>query len=143
MIDDPNKQIISMTELQKLSLKKLRKKKLPLYVMDRKSKKKIFMITVPGKADTPAGAAVPDYRGMGLLWDRADLTNEGYHRRLKDGNHPENPWAVTRLLERARSDWVKSLITLDELKKFFPRVRLRPPYQEAWSRAIHYWTQTP
>ncbi len=36
--------IISMTELQKLSLKKLRKMKLPLYVLDRKSKGGGFVI---------------------------------------------------------------------------------------------------
>lgn len=36
--------IISMTDLQKLSLKKLRTMKLPLFVLDRKSKKGGFVI---------------------------------------------------------------------------------------------------
>lgn len=148
-----------MTELQKLSLKKLRKRRLPLFVIDRKSKRGGFVIVdVEGYQKTantgqslnpptpflPKGkkGGFPDYRNMGLLWDRPDLTNKEFHRRLKNEDHPENPWAVGRLLERARSERVREILSLEELKIFFPRVRLRPPFQEAWNRAIHYWTET-
>lgn len=131
--------VISMTELQKLSLKKLQRMKLPLYVIDRKTGRKAFMISGP---ETEKTATIPNYRNMGLLWDRPDLDNQGFHERLKDEKHPENIWAVTRLLERARSEWVKQILTLDELKKYIPRVRLRRPFQEAWNLALLHWTQT-
>ncbi len=146
--------IISMTELQKLSLKKLRKRRLPLFVIDRKSKKGGFVIvdaeqyrkppvrSQPTSGTIPKKMGIPDYRNMGLLWDRPDLSNEDFDNRLKDEHHYENVWAVTRLLERARSEWVKKILSLEELQRVFPKVRLRPPFQEAWSRAIHYWTET-
>src|SRR3989338_8891098 len=143
--------VISMTELQKLSLKKLRKRKLPLFVIDRKSKKGGFVIvdagqyrqtpvrSQPPSRNVPIKMEIPDYRNMGLLWDRPDLSNRDFHKRLKDERHNENICAVTRLLDRARSDWVKKILSLEELQRVFPKVRLRPPFQEAWSHAIHYW----
>lgn len=63
--------IISMTELQKLSLKKLRSKELPLYVLDRKSKKGGFVIVDLESFDKapkkiPAEKIVPD---PNLFWN--------------------------------------------------------------------------
>lgn len=133
-----------MTELQKLSLKKLQKSRLPLFVLDRKSKRGGFVILnlksyeELKKSQTPA-----DYRAMGLLWDRLDLSNEDFHARLKDPGHVEHLWAGRRLLEYARSSVVKEILSLEEIREILSRVRLRPIFQEAWSRAVHYWTQNP
>lgn len=86
-----DKNIISMTELQKLSLKKLRKMKLPLYVLDRKSKGGGFMISpVTSGEETKTENASPlkatplDYRRLGLLWDHPSMTNEEFHEALKN-----------------------------------------------------------
>lgn len=153
-------QIISMTDLQKLSLKRLRKTKLPLLVVDQKSKRKGFVIldypsyeamTVPvepspASVQTPSAkrtSKVSDYRNMGLLWDRPDLTNDEFHRRLKEPSHPEYGWAFRRLLEYARSSTVTRLMTLQEIKSGLETVRLRPFFQETWNHAVQYWSQRP
>lgn len=66
-----DKNIISMTELQKLSLKKLRKMKLPLYVLDRKSKGGGFVIMdldvlQDSKAEENPQKIIPD---PNLFWN--------------------------------------------------------------------------
>lgn len=145
--------VISMTELQKLSLKKLRKTRLPLVVVDQKSKRKGFVILDypsyeilknPVKQIMSVHAApkkMEDYRKSGLLWDRPDVSSASFHSFLKDPSHQEYPWAFQRLLEYARSSVVTKILSLEELKYGLSRVTLRPIFQEAWSRAVHYWSQ--
>ncbi len=142
------KSIISMTELQKLSLKKLRKTKLPLFVLDQKSKCGGFVIQEMGKLQNQLPfkqkkEAIPDYRTLGLLWDRPDLSNEKFNQLIKKFDIQENSWAARRLLERAPSALVTKLFSLDELTQILNYVKLRPIFQEAWENAVHYWTQNP
>lgn len=140
------KNIISMTDLQKLSLKKLRKMKLPLFVLDQKSKSGGFVIqemdshsvTSPQKKEI-----VPDYKSLGLLWDRPDLSNKKFNRLIKKFDTQENSWAARRLLERAPSALVTKLFSLNELNQILNHIKLRPVFQEAWENAVHYWTQNP
>jgi len=141
-----------MSELQKLSLKKLRKMHLPLFVLDRKSKKGGFVIQELGtlvdggqnpkfeksKKTTP----ILDYRALGLLWDRPQMTNEAFHRSLKSPQASDHLWAARRFLERVPSTLVKETLSLGELKEIFSKLSLRPFLQEAWSHALHYWSET-
>lgn len=138
-----------MTELQKLSLKKLRKKDLPLYVLDRKSKKGGFVIvdleSFEKKTTPPSrkNSSPLDYKKMGLLWDHLSMTNEEFHRALKDPSSEDYSWVARRFLERVSSMKVKEVLSLDELKAILSKVKLRPVFQEAWSHAIHYWSENP
>lgn len=147
--------VISMTELQKLSLKKLRKMKLPLYVLDRKSKKGGGFVIQDLKAyesQTDQGEvrkkpfikdSTPlDYRALGLLWDHASMTNEEFHRALKDPSSENYAWVARRFLERVPSLKVRQVLSFEELKEILSKVKLRPIFQEAWNRALHYWSQT-
>lgn len=152
-------QIISMTELQKLSLKKLRELTLPLFVLDQKSKKKGFVIldvksfekTIRRHKRNRESTGVPmkrieetpGYRSMGLLWDRLDLSNEQFQVLLKDPNRGEHLWAVKRLLEYAPSTLVTRVLSLSELQEVLKRIRLRPIFQEAWRHAVYYWSKNP
>ena len=151
--------VISMTELQKLSLKKLRKTKLPLIVVDQKSKRKGFVIldypsyealAMPVSKPTeiiskpPAEgqeAAAPDYRKMGLLWDRPDLTDQEFQQRLKDPSHWEHVWAASRFLERIPSQKALQLHTPDEIESFLKVARIRSFFRKPWENAFQYWHQ--
>lgn len=141
-----------MTELQKLSLKKLRKMRLPLYVRDQKSGRGGFMVvdiqTFEKSLDPEKNIqrvkevkVIPDYRQMGLLWDQAGMTNQKFHRALKVFNNPENHWAARRFLERAPSTLVKEIFSLSELKEIIATIPLKPVFQKAWEHAIHYWSK--
>jgi len=144
-----DKNIISMTQLQKLSLKKLRKMKLPLYVLDRKSKGGGFMISpVASSEETKTGNASPhkaaplNYRRLGLLWDHPSMTNEEFHEALKNSSSTDHDWVARRFLERVPSTIVTSILSLGELKAMVAHVKIRPIFQEAWNHAVQYWTQT-
>ena len=148
-----------MTQLQKLSARKLAKYGTPLYVMDLKSKRKIFIIVdenafeqimqkqqkqVRERHERPNAAEdVPDYRSMGLLWDHPNMTNQEFQARLKNPDHPDNPWAVKRLMEYAPSRFVTKIFSLAELARNIQLVSLRPVFKEAWSHAIQYWSKNP
>lgn len=145
---------ISMTELQKLSLKKLRKMKLPLYVLDRKSKGGGFMISSLDTDEEPiistskrSNASVMksnalDYRRLGLLWDHPSLSNEEFHEALKNPSSGDHDWVARRFLERVPSTIVKEVLSLGELKTMLSHVKIRPAFQEAWNHAIQYWSKT-
>jgi len=151
------KNILSVTQLQKLSLKKLRKYRMPLFVMDFKSKRRIFVIldaqTFEGMESAASGIfgnnsppkdktiSCIDYRAMGLLWDRPGTTNAEFHKMIKDPRCKEHAWAIKRLLEYAPSTIVTHLISLEELQSSLKNIPLRPYYREAWNHAIHYWTK--
>jgi hypothetical protein len=125
--------VISMTELQKLSLKKLRKMKLPLYVLDRKSKGGGFVIVglggVPtGKTSEKSSKIVPD---PNLFWN------------LKEGVtfDPDNPsdldMYMQQVLARGNSQDVRTLIkTIDRARfqKGFERIKnfLAPEVRSFW-----------
>ena len=148
--------ILSITELQKLSLKRLRRMRPPLLVLDKKSKKKGFVIldmkgfealkrshdlpTAPTLSPQKA-SSLPDFRGQGLLWDRPTMTNRDFWHRLRDKNHEEHDWSARRLFEYAPSPFITQHFTLVEIDSMISSLKLRSPFQEAWTHALHYWTQ--
>lgn len=146
------KKTISMTELQKISFKKLRRQRGPLAVLDRKSKKRGFVIidlemyrnltqsTLPVLRPATRMSSTPDFRVLGLLWDRPTMTSRQFYTRLKDPHHHEHAWAIKRFFEYAPSKVVTHVLSLGEIHAALSRVRLRPHFQEAWHRALHYWT---
>jgi hypothetical protein len=116
---------ISMTELQKLSLKKLRRMKLPLYVLDRKSKGGGFMIA---PLSEPTQPITPD---PNLFWN------------LKEGVtlNPDNPsdldMYIQQVLTRGGASDVRTLLrTIDRTRfqKGFERIRnfLPPVVRSFW-----------
>lgn len=116
------KNVISMTELQKLSLKKLRKMKLPLYVLDRKSKGGGFAIVDLNKAGGPeihrfAEKITPD---PNLFWN----LKEGV---TFDPNIPSDlDMYMQQVLSRGNAQDIRTLLkTVDRsrLQKGFERIR--------------------
>jgi hypothetical protein len=138
--------VISMTELQKLSLRKLREMRLdevPLVVRDLKRRQGRFVILdhdayerLVGSAPAPADAAprledVP-FAEHGLLWDRPTMTDERFAAILGDPADPDHRWAWSRALERLPSRVVTSAVGLAELRARVAAARLRPVTRRAW-----------
>jgi len=149
--------IISMTELQKLSLKKLREMRLdlrPLVVRDNKRKQGMFVILdheayrhlVEARHETAPDTtrlSDLDFAHHGLFWDRPTMTNDEFVELLADPGHLQHRWAWTRLLERLPTRLVTNAVALEDLQRAIGFVRLRPPLQNAWESAIEYWTEKP
>jgi hypothetical protein len=147
-------QTVSMTELQKLSLKKLRQKNLPLIVMDMKSKKGGFVILdyetflnlKEKKKDEKLPLPSPslkqyDFRKKGLLWDYPEISNEEFAKRLKNTKHPEHIWAISRLLERLPSKEILKFFTIMEIKAMLEKANVRDFVRKPWEHAITYYHQ--
>lgn len=145
-----------MMELQKLSLKKLRKRGTPLYVLDHRSKRKGGFVIVDlesysqesmekkeGGSRRLKAVLHRDWREMGLLWDR-EMTNHQFSRSLHDRDDPDHFWAVGRLIERLPSSVVTQMLSLDEIREALPKISLWPrEIKEAWQNAVRYWSQNP
>lgn len=154
--------IINMTDLQKLSLIKLKRLGSPLFVMDRRAKRRgggfvildiesyreLRRFGAGSKSAKPsrkvrARRLEVDFRSLGLLWDRPEMKNSDFLTCLKDSSHREHGWAMRRLLENAQSSVVTSILTLDELRESMGCLTLRPVFRKAWENAIRYWSESP
>lgn len=152
--------ILSITELQKLSFKRLRATQRthhPLLVMDQKQGKRGFVIldydaycalNNPPSAPRPRYkvslkplAAIP-FRKRGLLWDRPDLSDAQFFAMIQKPTHPEHAWAVTRLFERLPSHILLRHLPWQQLAQLFDQARLRPALRKPWEHAIAYWRHT-
>jgi hypothetical protein len=146
--------VISMTELQKLSLRKLREMRLdraPLVVRDVKRDRRWFVILdhatygrlAGGPEDRPPKGLdlrEIDFCGQGLLWDRPSMTNERFAEILADPGEPEHPWAWGRAFERLPSRLLTRAVGLEQLRRIVSVVSVRPRLRRAWEGAIDFWS---
>jgi hypothetical protein len=150
----PADRVISMTELQKLSLRRLRELRLaesPLIVRDVKRGRGRFVIldhevwvrlaggAATRHADTGDLLAV-DFAGRGLLWDRPEMTNADFVGFLANPDRPDGRWAWRRLLERLPSDLITRTVPLPALRRILDAVRPGPRMRAAWEAALEFWT---
>lgn len=154
-MDAAHDRIISMTELQKLSLRKLREMRLdeaPLVVRDMKRRRSRFVIldhrAYERLVEGDAGGTTPvpglddvDFADMGLFWDRPTMTNERFAHILRKRDHAEHRWAWARSLERLPSRLITRSISLADLRRVLTEVKLRSRIGDAWRNAIEFWTE--
>lgn len=76
-----------------------------------------------------------------FLWDY-NLTEADVRRILAGDNDVERRWLIGRLLEAARFEDIWQYIKLRDLATVFPKLKLRPPFQESWARALKVWGAT-
>ncbi len=147
--------VITMTELQKLSLKKLRAMRLseaPLVVLDRKRDERRFVIldhdsytrllAVGECAERPPpGLDNVDFIHHGILWDRRGMSNPEFAAILADPAGPEYRWAWGRALERLPARVVTRSVGLADLRRLISFVRMRPRVRAAWEGALEFWTE--
>lgn len=72
-----------------------------------------------------------------FLWDY-DLT-EGQIREIIAGPLEKRRWLVARILERAQLKEVWRYLTLDQIERDLPHLRLPAKTKEHWAHAIKIW----
>jgi|GEM_PF-641559 len=73
-----------------------------------------------------------------FLWDY-DLTEEEVRKILKEGDEFSRLWLIGRILESAKYENVWHYLTLEEILKVFPKLKLKKPIKEAWLNAFKAW----
>lgn len=73
-----------------------------------------------------------------FLWDY-DLSEREVRKILKEGDDFSRRWLVARILESASFADVWRYLDFNEVKKIFPRLKLKKPIQQAWQRAFQAW----
>lgn len=73
-----------------------------------------------------------------FIWDY-DLSEIDVHRLLKEGNEYTRLWLTARVLESAKYEDVWKYLTIQEILKIFPKLRLKQPIRQAWEKAFRAW----
>lgn len=79
-------------------------------------------------------------RRLSYFWDYK-LTAENLKNILASNNEIKKRWAVARLVESAPLEDVWKYITLEELQKMFPYLKLKEPVRRVWEKAFEVWNQ--
>lgn len=73
-----------------------------------------------------------------FLWDY-DLTEADVHRLLKEGSETTKIWLLSRIVESAKLDEVWTYISYSDLKRIYPKLKLKKPIKRAWDLALSVW----
>lgn len=73
-----------------------------------------------------------------FLWDYT-LTQDQVKSILASHNETENIWLRSRILESATFSDVWKYMTLQELRHWYPKLKLKKPVKRAWDLALRTW----
>lgn len=73
-----------------------------------------------------------------FLWDY-DLTKDQIHAILHGSNEVEKHWLIGRVLTHAKFEDVWHYLTLEDIVRSFPNLRLPEKTKRAWQRALNVW----
>lgn len=73
-----------------------------------------------------------------FLWDY-DLTEDKVHAILVGKNEVEKLWLTARILTHAKFEDIWQYLTLEDVVKLFPKLRLPPKTRQAWRNALNVW----
>ncbi|MDH7487400.1 MAG: hypothetical protein QHJ81_14145 [Anaerolineae bacterium] len=74
-----------------------------------------------------------------FFWDY-DITEEEIRRILRGDNEVGKAWVITRILEYARWEDIWRYLTLDDIRKNFQQLGLKPYFRDLWSYALEVWS---
>lgn len=77
-----------------------------------------------------------------FLWDY-NLTDEEVRAIIGGDDEEQKAWLVARLLESASYEDVWRYISLAELQKLFPKLKLKNQVRAAWEFAFQIWAADP
>ena len=76
-----------------------------------------------------------------FFWDY-QITKSQLKKILKDKKDKTSKiWAMSRLLESAPYEEIWEYISLDQLTKIFPRLKLKKPIKKAWQHTLDIWAK--
>lgn len=73
-----------------------------------------------------------------FLWDY-DLTKDQIRSILHGDNEVEKLWLTARILTHAKYEDIWQYLTLEDIIKVFPQLRLTPKTKQDWQRALNVW----
>jgi len=79
------------------------------------------------------GAKIPYF-----LWDY-ELTDVDVRRILAGKNEAERQWMMARVLSHARFEDVWKYLTIEQIVREFPKLRMRKEMTDAWKQAFIAW----
>lgn len=157
MLETTPKNMISMSELQKISLKKLAKlsnNNSMLWLVDHKSKNHKAYVIIdydslqqklgPNQSLPPKPTAIAkniEFKKLGLFWDRPQMTDALFKSILSSSHHVDHTWAIIRLFERVPSELLIKHFSKEELAFWLGKVKLKKSLHLAWQHALNYWQQ--
>ena len=74
-----------------------------------------------------------------FVWDY-ELSPSQFMAILEDEKHPQYPWLVGRILQYARWEDIWRYLSISQIKKALPKIRIRPQLKRCWEIAIARWT---
>lgn len=73
-----------------------------------------------------------------FLWDY-NVTDQDVRNILAGKNEINRQWIIARILTNAAYADIWQYLTLEDVVKEFPRLRLRSQTKEIWTRALRVW----
>lgn len=73
-----------------------------------------------------------------FLWDY-DLSENQIRTILHGDNEVEKSWLIVRIMTHAKFEDIWQYLTLKDIIKVFPKLRLPPKSKQDWQRAINVW----
>lgn len=75
-----------------------------------------------------------------FLWDY-NLSNYQIKKILSHPSCEKKKWLVAKILENAKLEEVMKYLTLEDIKKYLPKLRLKQKTKDKWEYAINIWTE--
>ena len=73
-----------------------------------------------------------------FLWDY-NLSENQIRGILHGNNEVEKLWLITRIITHAKFEDIWQYLTLEDVVRVFPKLRLPPKSREDWQRALSVW----
>lgn len=73
-----------------------------------------------------------------FLWDY-DLSENQIQTILHGNNEVEKLWLITRIITHAKFEDIWQYLTVEDIVKTFPKLRLSSKIKQNWQRALGVW----
>lgn len=76
-----------------------------------------------------------------FIWEY-DLSESDVRQMLSSGTELEKQWVLSRLLESARLEDVWSFTSYNQVREYFPSLKLKPVVKHVWEEAFKVWDRS-
>lgn len=73
-----------------------------------------------------------------FLWDY-DLSENQIRKILHGNNEVEKLWLITRIITHAKFDDIWQYLTIEDIVRAFPKLRLPLKSKQSWQHALNVW----
>lgn len=73
-----------------------------------------------------------------FLWDY-EIDKKKVRKILKEGDETTRLWLIGKILSSAHFDDVFKYLTIKDIAKALPKLRIRPQIKKTWERALKVW----